>query len=90
MRLKTRIITGFIMVILIPILMFTAVFTALSMNEKKSRTITTSDSVQEVIYDIEIRESGTGNARVQLMIKDLFFTVLVILFFTSLAGGSWI
>ena len=90
MRLKTRIITGFIMVILIPILMFTAVFTALSMNEKKARTITTSDSVQEVIYDIEIRESGTGNARVQLMIKYLFFTVLVILFFTSLAVGSWI
>ena len=90
MKLRTRIITGFIMVILIPIIMFTAVFTALSMNEKNTRKITASDPVQEIVYDIEIRESGTGSARVQLMIKDLFFTVLVILIFTSLAVGSWI
>ena len=90
MKLKTRIVTGFIMVILIPILMFAAVFYALSMNERNTHRITTSDSTQEIVYDIEITEAGAGNARVQLMMKDLFFTVFVILIFTSLGVGSWI
>lgn len=90
MNLKTRIVTGFIMVILIPILMFTAIFYGLSINERKSHSITASDASREFVYDIEITQEGEGNASVRLMMKDLFFTVLVILIFTSLGVGLWI
>lgn len=94
MKLKTRIITGFIMVIIIPMLLFTAIFYGLSENSarkaKNISTITAIDSSQGTVYDIEIAESNNGKAAVRFMLTDAFIVVLVILIFTSLAAGSWI
>ena len=90
MKLKTRILTGFIMVVLIPVLMFAAIFFALSTHDKSSCTVATSDTAQEIVYDIEITETGAGSARIQVMMKDAFFMIFVILIFTSLGVGSWI
>ena len=45
---------------------------------------------QNEIYDITIADSVTGQDGLQIMTKDLFITVLVILVFTSVSVGLWI
>lgn len=94
MKLKTRIVTGFIMVIIIPILLFTAIFYGLSQSRAQTasvgtnaRTIAASDSTEIEVYDIEIADS---NVKARFMFTDALIVVLVILIFTSLAAGSWI
>lgn len=87
MKLKTRIISGFIMVILVPLLLLAA--TLIGVHQSQSRHLNLSEQ-SDVVYDIAITESGNGETQVRLMAKDLFFTAFVILIFTALSVGLWI
>ena len=88
MKLKNRIIVGFMMVILVPLLLFAAALFGIS--ETQHRNAANSESAQETSYDITISDTGSSQARIQIMTKDLFFTALVILIFTSVSVGLWI
>ena len=88
MKLKTRIIVGFVMIILVPLLLFAA--TLYGFSQSQSRQIKTEIGEDGEVYDISIAESANSNARINLMVKDLFFTAFVILIFTALAVGLWI
>ena len=59
MKLKNRIIVGFMMVILVPMLLFTAALFGIS--ETQHRNAANNKSVQEENYDITI--SDTGNSQ---------------------------
>lgn len=87
MKLKQRIMLGFLMIILVPLLLFAA--TLYGFSEVQHRNITKNDTVQESSYDITIGESA-GDSGLRIMAKDLFFTALVILIFTSVSVGLWI
>ena len=87
MKLKTRIISGFIMVILVPMLLLAA--TLIGVHEAQVRSKQLSEQ-SNVVYDIAISESETSQTPVKLMAKDLFFTAFVILIFTALSVGLWI
>lgn len=88
MKLKTRIIVGFVMIILVPLLLFAA--TLYGFGQSQARQIKEKNSSQEIVYDIAITESENSQAKVQLMTKDLFFSAFLILIFTGLAVGLWI
>lgn len=88
MKLKTRIIVGFVMIILVPLLLFAA--TLYGFSQSQSRQMQTEIGENGEVYDISIAESANSNARINLMVKDLFFTAFVILIFTALAVGLWI
>lgn len=88
MKLKTRIIVGFVMIILVPLLLFAA--TLYGFSQSQSRQIQTEIGEDGEVYDISIAESANSNARINLMAKDLFFTAFIILIFTALAVGLWV
>lgn len=93
MKLKTRIIIGFVMVILMPMLLLMATlygFGQMQANALKSQTAIESSAEDSTVYDITITDSVNSQARIQLMTKDLFISALVILVFTALAVGLWI
>ena len=93
MKLKTRIIVGFVMVILMPMLLLMATlygFGQMQANALKSQTAIESSAEDSTVYDITITDSMNSQARIQLMTKDLFISALVILVFTALAVGLWI
>ena len=71
MKLKNRIIVGFMMVILVPLLLFAAALFGIS--ETQHRNAANSESAQETSYDITISDTGSSQARIQIMTKDLFF-----------------
>lgn len=88
MKLRTRIMVGFLMVVLVPLLLFTAALYGF----RKSQ-IRNSEKAQisgSEMYDITISDSVTGQESIQIMTKDLFVTALVILVFTSVSVGLWI
>ena len=90
MKLKTRIIVGFVAVILIPLILFSASLYGFSqtqarhMQESSSQT---SDS-DEMVYDISLAQSSSSQVR--LMAKDMILTATIILVFTALSVGLWI
>ena len=88
MKLKNRIIVGFLMIILMPMLLLSA--TLFGISEAQHRNSSGSDTVQESAYDITIADTGSSQTSIQIMTKDLFFTALVILIFTSVSIGLWI
>lgn len=88
MKLKTRIMVGFLMVILVPLLLFTAAF--YGFREYQIRDSEDTHISRNEMYDITIADSVTGQDSLQIMTKDLFITVLVILVFTSVSVGLWI
>ncbi len=88
MKLKNRIIVGFLMIILMPMLLLAA--TLFGISEAQHRNSSGSDAVQESAYDITIADTGSSQTSIQIMTKDLFFTALVILIFTSVSIGLWI
>ena len=88
MKLKNRIIVGFLMIILMPMLLLAA--TLFGISEAQHRNSSGSDTVQESAYDITIADTGSSQTSIQIMTKDLFFTALVILIFTSVSIGVWI
>ena len=90
MKLKTRIIVGFVAVILVPPILFSASLYGFSqtqarhMQESSSQT---SDS-DEMVYDISLAQSSSSQVR--LMAKDMILTATIILVFTALSVGLWI
>ena len=90
MKLKTRIIVGFVTVILVPLILFSASLYGFSqtqarhMQESSSQT---SDS-DEMVYDISLAQSSSSQVR--LMAKDMILTATIILVFTALSVGLWI
>lgn len=90
MKLKTRIIVGFIMIILVPLLLFAATLYGFGQSQARQMKEQQMSTDESVVYDIAITESANGQARIQLMTKDLFFSAFVILIFTALAVGLWI
>lgn len=88
MKLKQRIILGFLMIILVPMLLLAA--TLYGFGEAQHRSTSKNEAVQEADYDITIGETGVDGSGLRIMTKDLFFTALVILIFTSVSVGLWI
>ena len=85
MKLKQRIILGFLMIILVPMLLLAA--TLYGFSEAQHRSTSKNEAVQEADYDITIGETGVDGSGLRIMTKDLFFTALVILIFTSVSVG---
>ena len=86
MKLKTRIIVGFGMIILVPRLLFSASLYGLSHTKLAQHN---SDS-SEIVYDISMGVSANSKTQVKLIARDLLFTATVILVFTALSIGLWI
>ena len=86
MKLKIRIIVGFAMIILVPLLLFSASLYGLSHTKLAQHN---SDS-SEIVYDISMGVSANSKTQVKLIARDLLFTATVILVFTALSIGLWI
>lgn len=94
MKLQTRIMVGFFMIIQVPLLLFAATLHGMReaqiREEKKAETAETVSAEHDYGYGITIADSETGQDGIQIMTKDLFVSALVILVFTSLSVGLWI
>lgn len=88
MKLKTRIILGFTMIILMPLLLFAATLYGFSQSQaQKSQIQAESDGT---VYDISITDSADSQGRVHVMAKDLFISAFVILISVALVVGLWV
>ena len=90
MKLKTRIIVGFVAIILLPLLLFSASLYGFSQTQAKhvqESSSQVSDSGQ-MVYDISLPQSSSS--QVKLMAKDMILTATIILVFTALSVGLWI
>lgn len=87
MKLRTKIIVGFLMIILVPLLFAATLY---GLGEYQAQQHVTEEMSEEPTYDISILDSASRTARVQLMTKDLFFSAFMILVITGLSVGSWI
>lgn len=88
MKLKTRIILGFTMIILMPLLLFAATLYGFSQSQaQKAQAVTESDGT---VYDISITDSANSQGRVHVMAKDLFISAFVILISVALVVGLWV
>ena len=88
MKLKTRIVLGFTMIILMPLLLFAATLYGFSQSQaQKAQAVTESDGT---VYDISITDSGDSQGRVHVMAKDLFISAFVILISVALVVGLWV
>ena len=90
MKLKTRIIVGFVAIILLPLLLFSASLYGFSQTQAKhvqESSSQASDSSQ-MVYDISLPQSSSS--QVKLMSKDMILTATIILVFTALSVGLWI
>ncbi|MEE0038720.1 MAG: HAMP domain-containing sensor histidine kinase [Blautia sp.] len=90
MKLKTRIIVGFVAIILLPLLLFSASLYGFSQTQAKhvqESSSQASDSSQ-MVYDISLLQSSSS--QVKLMAKDMILTATIILVFTALSVGLWI
>ncbi len=88
MKLRTRILVGFLMVVLVPLLLFTAALYGFRESQiKNSENMQINDTTN---YDITIADSVTGQESLQIMTKDLLVTAFIILVFTSVSVGLWI
>ena len=90
MKLKTRIIMGFIAVILLPLLLFSASLYGFSRTQVKHVQESSSQAADsnEMVYDISLAQSSSS--QVKLMAKDMILTATIILVFTALSVGLWI
>ena len=90
MKLKTRIIVGFIAVILLPLLLFSASLYGFSRTQVKHVQESSSQAADsnEMVYDISLAQSSSS--QVKLMAKDMILTATIILVFTALSVGLWI
>ena len=89
MKLKTRIIVGFVAIILLPLLLFSASLYGFSQTQAKhmQESSQAADS-GEMVYDISLAQSSSS--QVKLMAKDMILTATIILVFTALSVGLWI
>ncbi len=94
MKLKTRIIVGFVAIILLPLLLFSASLYGFSQTQARHMQQSSSvDSEQDessngMVYDISLAQSSSS--QVKLMAKDMILTATIILVFTALSVGLWI
>ncbi len=86
MKLKTRMITGFVLVILVPQLLLAVALFAYSRSQPADSGKTGMHMAQEISISVPDSDYKT----VSLRTRDMFFTLSVILLFTSLAVGIWI
>ena len=86
MKLKTRIILGFTMIILMPLRLFAATLYGFSQSQK-TQVQTESDGT---VYDISIIDSADSQGRVHVMAKDLFISAFIILISVALVVGLWV
>lgn len=87
-EIKTEDHTWISDVILVPMLLLAAALYGFS--EAQHRNSARNDTIQEAGYDITIGETDGSDLGVRIMTKDLFFTALIILIFTSVSVGLWI
>ena len=90
MKLKTRIIVGFVAIILLPLLLFSASLYGFSQTQARhvqESSSQASDSSQ-MVYDISLAQSSSN--QVKLMANDMILTATIILVFTALSVGLWI
>ena len=88
MKLKTRIILGFTMIILMPLLLFAATLYGFSQSQaQKAQAVTESDGT---VYDISITDSADSQGRVHVMPKDSSISAFVILISVALVVGLWV
>ena len=88
MKLKTRIVLGFTMIILMPLPLFAATLYGFSQSQaQKAQAVTESDGT---VYDISITDSADSQGRVHVMAKDLFISAFVILISVALVVGLWV
>ena len=90
MKLKTRIIVGFVAIILLPLLLFSASLYGFSQTQARhvqESSSQASDSSQ-MVYDISLAQSSSN--QVKLMAKDMILTATIIIVFTALSVGLWI
>ena len=90
MKLKARIIVGFTMIILVPLLLFAAALYGFRETQSKQTVTQTETDSDGEVYDIAISQSDEGHARIHLMTKDLFLSAFIILIFTALAISLWL
>ena len=86
----TRIIVGFVAIILLPLLLFSASLYGFSQTQARhvqESSSQASDSSQ-MVYDISLAQSSSN--QVKLMAKDMILTATIILVFTALSVGLWI
>ena len=90
MKLKTRIIVGFVAIILLPLLLFSASLYGFSQTQAKHVQESSSQSSDsgQMVYDISLPQSSSS--QVKLMAKDMILTATIILVFTALSVGLWI
>lgn len=88
MKLRTRIIVGFLMVILVPLLLLAA--SLYGFRATQVRHAEEAEVSQDYDYDIALTNIDGSQSSVQIMAKDLFITALIILIFTGVSVGLWI
>ena len=88
MKLKTRIILGFTMIILLPLLLFAA--TLYGFSQSQAQTTQVQVEGDETVYDISLTGSADSHGRVHVMAKDLFISAFVILISVALVVGLWV
>ncbi len=86
MKLKSRMIIAFVMVILVPQILFAAALFAFVRNQPPEARPTGGITS----YEISISAKTPDGRPVNLMVRDLFVTTSLILIFTSLVVGIWI
>lgn len=92
MKLKSRIIVGFVMIILVPLLLFAATLYGMAQSQnlnqpKKAEIVMETEGGG--YEEIAIAQSN-GKTQIQIMVKDLFLAAFIILIFTAMAVGLWI
>ena len=90
MKLKARIIVGFVAVILVPLILFSASLYGFSQTQARHMQESSSQASDsdEMVYDISLAQSSSSQVR--LMAKDMILTATIILVFTALSVGLWI
>ena len=88
MKLKTRIILGFTMIILMPLLLFAATLYGFSQSQSQKAQVQTEGD--GTVYDISITDSADSQGRIHVMAKDLFISAFVILISVALVVGLWV
>lgn len=90
MKLKTRIIVGFVMIILVPLLLFAATLYGFGYSQANRASGQEEAAVSEGAYELSIAEVSDGVMQIRVMTKDLFLTASIILVCTALSVGLWI
>ncbi len=87
MKLRTRITIGFLLVIVIPLLLFAGAMYALRYNQTRHAPV---ENDAEITYEISLEEQEKNAVNVRMGAKDFLLVATVILVVTALIIGFWI